>query len=60
MEKSRVLLKEEEIEESGERFLDAKSLDELRGGAEEKQMARAFVIPNSPIRTSGSPEPKEE
>jgi len=34
-------LKTEEIEELGERFLDAKSLDEVRGWAEEKRMASA-------------------
>ncbi len=34
-------LKTEEIEELGERFLDAESLDEVRGWAEEKRIARA-------------------
>jgi hypothetical protein len=33
-------LKTEEIEELGERFLDAESLDQIRGWAEEKRMAR--------------------
>jgi len=33
-------LKTEEIEELGERFLDAESLDQIRGWAEEKRLAR--------------------
>ncbi len=33
-------LKTEEIEEFGERFLDAESLDEVRGWAEEKRIVR--------------------
>jgi len=34
-------LKTEEIEELGERFLDAKSLNQIRAWAKEKRIARA-------------------
>ncbi len=34
-------LKTEEIEELGERFLEAESLDQIRGWAEEKRLFRA-------------------
>ena len=31
----------EQLEELGERFVDAKSLEEIRGWAEEKRLAKA-------------------
>jgi hypothetical protein len=34
-------LKTEQIEQLGERFLDAETLDQIGGWAEEKRMARA-------------------